>query len=481
MPRHVALALIRNDRIIPLFDGLDEVPDGLRRECKDQIDAFAGTTSPYRNFVVTCREADYGNLRPRWVVSDQIVKLIGLEPAQAAAVLRERTGEAPGWGEVCDELSNDSPILTPVFTSPLRLAIALQAFRAEGSAAELLNSSSTRGAITALWNLFLRADRTTFASAPHERMRTWLTTLADAMLPDRQYEPGLEEVEPFYRLRLEEFESLFHRDLRFKLFRWAVRLVISALAAVAYLFAAPYGSANQSLEGFFVAAYIAFAATFVVLYREQFTGTARRVALLLGATGQVGWYIAGVVGAGGLIVALDWTGVLRNRLAAAVVYGAMVGALHLVISMRWFSGQPHVDRHPGPLGGVTPVRNNGLVGAAVVGASVGAVAGLALVLINEDPTSAATGGALIGASVGLIAGLELGLDFWLFYHWFRYRYWLDGLLPRKLPQFLDWCTQPERQWLREFAGAYEFRHLEFLRHLGRTSTPHPRTGPRSIP
>jgi hypothetical protein len=50
------------------------------------------------------------------------------------------------------------------------------------------------------------------------------------------------------------------------------------------------------------------------------------------------------------------------------------------------------------------------------------------------------------------------------HYWLRSRLRAQGLLPRRLPQFLSWCAEPSRGWLR-ITNAYEFRHRELLDHL----------------
>ena len=72
-----------------------------------------------------------------------------------------------------------------------------------------------------------------------------------------------------------------------------------------------------------------------------------------------------------------------------------------------------------------------------------------------------------------VAGLAVAVAFtaafvestpWLYYHWLRRRLAREGLIPRDLRGFLDWCAEPGRGWLRA-SDAYEFRHRELLEHL----------------
>jgi hypothetical protein len=85
-----ARRLIDAQRVVPLFDGLDEVPDETRGECRTAIEGYAGRAPPFRPFVVTCRSKEYADLAPDWVAADREVILIGLEPEQTRRPARRR-------------------------------------------------------------------------------------------------------------------------------------------------------------------------------------------------------------------------------------------------------------------------------------------------------------------------------------------------------------------------------------------------------
>lgn len=66
--------------------------------------------------------------------------------------------------------------------------------------------------------------------------------------------------------------------------------------------------------------------------------------------------------------------------------------------------------------------------------------------------------------VWLVVGLVVGLDAWLYHHWLTLRLYRRSELPRKLSDFLVWCAEPSRGWIR-ITHAYEFRHRGLLDYL----------------
>jgi hypothetical protein len=114
----------------------------------------------------------------------------------------------------------------------------------------------------------------------------------------------------------------------------------------------------------------------------------------------------------------------------------------------------------------------GGVTATIVIAAVGAGVGALLGLVPDGPRDAlrsaaavvGVGAPLYGLLSTLAFALSLGMKSWLYHHWIRYRFARVGLLPQRLPAFLDWCAEDARGWLVA-TDAYEFRHRELLDHL----------------
>src|SRR4029077_2878822 len=97
LPRAIAVALLDAELVLPVLDGLDEVPRTHRLACKEAIDAYAERSPPFRPFVLTCRAREYADLAPDWMAADHRIRLIGLEADQVMSVLEEQTAGRAGW------------------------------------------------------------------------------------------------------------------------------------------------------------------------------------------------------------------------------------------------------------------------------------------------------------------------------------------------------------------------------------------------
>ncbi|MGH2883890.1 MAG: NACHT domain-containing protein, partial [Solirubrobacteraceae bacterium] len=138
LPQDVASQLVSEGVVLPILDGLDEVPMWTRRACVDAISAYTRRTAPHRPFVVTCRPDEYAPLAPDWVSADQHIELIGLEPHQVMSILDTQMVRRQGWGAVRQAFADDNTTLTELFRSPLYLTTALRAYR-RGNPAELIS------------------------------------------------------------------------------------------------------------------------------------------------------------------------------------------------------------------------------------------------------------------------------------------------------------------------------------------------------
>jgi hypothetical protein len=193
LPRAQAAALISADLVMPVLDGLDEVPASDRIACRDAIDAYAGHGEPYRPFVLTCRAREYAELETDWVPADHQVILVGLEPDQVAEILDARTSRWPEWAAVRDGVRDGDRRLCELFRSPLRLGIALQAYR--GRDPEKLVGLDLDAAKRHLWDalLALGGDPGFGGSGPQE-VRSWLDFLAMGMRRESRQRLWLHEL-----------------------------------------------------------------------------------------------------------------------------------------------------------------------------------------------------------------------------------------------------------------------------------------------
>jgi hypothetical protein len=129
LTRRIAWAIVMRDRLMPIFDGLDEVPESARPTCRDALEAYAGRAEPFRPFVVTCRQEEYFDLAPDWIGADRHLALLGLDQDQIVGALRTGPRMSEQWAGVVSAVEDGHPQLLWLLRSPLRLTAAIPAIR----------------------------------------------------------------------------------------------------------------------------------------------------------------------------------------------------------------------------------------------------------------------------------------------------------------------------------------------------------------
>lgn len=530
LPRIIAAALADADLVLPILDGLDEVPEGHRLACKEAIDAHAERSPPFRPFILTCRVREYTDLAPDWVASDRQIRLVGLEADQVLSVLDEQTTGRRGWAVIRDRVAAGDRDLIALFRSPMRLAIALQAFRDDAGELEKLDPEAAEGH---LWDRLLTLGSPKFHGAGHEQIRSWLHFLAARMQREGHQRLWLHELYLFAPEQSREFQSFWIRlavanslviglafglasALLLGLAYGAVVALAGGLGAVlivvlrldvrprrshlAWPGAGALASAVISWLPVGVAVGLEFARTFGVvvgvslgLIDALLNGLA--AALATGAHGRTpsalvtgpwrtriyairkdirGMLVAGLAVGVPFGVAIGLVSGLRAGLTVGLVAGLVAGSFagladFLRAGTTSVSGDPPRRLAGGGVSAVlTAARNVGLV----TGLICAVVSGLALGLISLvlfGRAAALAFGLAWAVVMGLNFGLTGGLAPWFYHYWLRRRLARRGLLPRRLKEFLDWCASPNRGWMR-VSDAYEFRHRELLEHLATTAS-----------
>lgn len=453
----VARELVDARLVLPVLDGLDEiaaVED--RRACVAAIDSYAERGEPHRPFVLTCRAHEYYELAPDWVRDDERVVLVGLQPDQIQAKLAEpQIAGRPAWDALRHQQATGDAAINELFRSPLRLAIALQVYR-DQNPIELLRLPVAH-AHKRLWELLLKTNADTYPGATAVQVHAWLAFLAAGMKRTAHERFMLHEL---YLIDSDATATL--RPL-LMMHRLAVGLAAGLL----------FGLSGQPVLGLFVG--VAFAwfvtrsegeltslfdaaptAQTHVGWRNRARAATRRdklILVLVGsalaglAFGLIGGLTAGVSGA----FAVGWMITFAGGFAEGTV----------VVTAE----PPSRFAHAHPNAVLVASRNSGLVNGLIIGLPAGLGIWLAL-----DPIlgRAGVGGPLVVVLGSVLSalqwGLLTGLNAWVYHYWLRSRLRVRGLLPARLPAFLDWCACEERGWLR-ITDAYEFRHHELLEHL----------------
>ena len=195
------LRLADRGLILPILDGLDEMPAALQARSLTELSAAFG---PDRALVLTSRAEDYEVAVAKAGFPLARAAVVEIEPVKAQDAIRFLIqGQVNGsrhWKSVADEITaNENGVLARLFTTPLMVYLArtvygrldrtpddLLAARDEGEAEELLLA----GYIEALYETSptppSRDEKANFSA---ERARRYLTFLAAFL--DRQSEPEI--------------------------------------------------------------------------------------------------------------------------------------------------------------------------------------------------------------------------------------------------------------------------------------------------
>ncbi|MEU4474964.1 NACHT domain-containing protein [Micromonospora sp. NPDC023888] len=143
-PLAFARRLVETQRVLPILDGLDELPADAIAQAMDRLDRFAAEGRP---LVVTCRSDEYEQAvaRSRVLSRAAVVELAPVEVEDAIAYLSQPVPD-PRWEPVFAHLRThrDGP-LARAFSSPLMVALARSTYQAVPTAdpVDLLEAAQT--------------------------------------------------------------------------------------------------------------------------------------------------------------------------------------------------------------------------------------------------------------------------------------------------------------------------------------------------
>jgi len=167
----LADTLVTAGRVLPVLDGLDEMPADHRAPALRRLHAL---TAARRPFVLTSRAVEYEQAvesSGAGLTLAEVVELKPVGPAEAADYLRQSIPTSR-WKPVLDALTTPGP-LTEAFSSPLAISVARIAYRDGGDPSELLALRDKSAVVDRLMRAFVA---TTFQDRP--KARQWLGNLA---------------------------------------------------------------------------------------------------------------------------------------------------------------------------------------------------------------------------------------------------------------------------------------------------------------
>lgn len=521
-----ARALLDQRLIIPLLDGLDELPAHTRGVA---LDAVNRTLPPGTPLVLTSRTAEYRDAVDPPANAGVPVRLTGaagieldaVAPAEAAAYLRrdaggEGTPSAERWRPVLDLLLTDTPV-SQALQTPLTLFLA-----------RTIYNPRPGERLTALPDPAELCDTTRFPTAVAIRARLFdgFIPAAYRPLPGHQVRWTTRQAQQTLTFLARHLEHDLHggADLAWWQLRLAVpettRRLLSGAVLGAAMFLQTFLSFGLAMLGLFaggglgqLVALFCWAPNIPRLlggWDGGSLGSPLRMLAILAAYLPAGWLLSHVfrlrerntpavrghwswnrssllLGLGTAILVGTVLDFLLDRVAG-VGWGAVAGLVCWLV-MAWSAAPADLSSVTSPQELLRQDRRAcwGFVRTgALLGLLAGLLLGILLGYLNGDlhevePVSALIGSTVFGCGIGFWSGLVLGLaaalhrtawgDFTLSRLYLTARY--QGALPRHLMSFLTDAHQV-RGVLRQVGPIHQFRHIDLQRRLARhTEAPPP--------
>lgn len=350
IPNNVGVGWVKDNELLLLLDGLDEVKHQYRDQCVNAINAFRHEHG-LAHIVVCSRTSDYNDLANRLNLSGAIV----IQPLTPEQINRYFEGIGPELASLQHAIQQN-PALQELARQPLMLSIITMAYR-DISVEELINeqfetTEDWRGHLfnTYIKRMFDRPGRTKNAPYSSDETTRWLTWLGQKMVEHSQTIFSLDQIrESWLQTRAEE-----------RLFRFVSKLLPRALGAI-----------NFAILGF------------------AFGGDRPMLRWLLAAAGAVGgWLLFGsFVDDPDPSETLEWS---PANSAKGAIAGVLVGSLFGVIGQRF-----------------------GFVPSGLAGAISGGVVGGALNSFQTRRLKWSWQQAAAGAGIGFGTGVGAGLMGWM--------------------------------------------------------------------
>jgi hypothetical protein len=455
----LAERILAQGRILPVLDGLDELPTGWQVSAVESLDDFA---AGYRPLVVTCRGREYehavtgsGSVLSRAAV----VEIEPVKVEQAIAFLSHPAPARPRWRPVFEYLYEfpQGP-LAQVLSSPLMVALARIAYRSptthpakllELADSTLIAGSLIDGFVTSVYqvnqpNPPVARSRRLRAYSP-DRAARWLGCLA-------------------YHLYLTGTRDLWWWQLRPGLLSRRPALADSLIPVVATAIAvAAVGLAAGLLFG---------------IQSAIWSSVATTVAIGTSASGVFRSLWPG----GYPPYTVPWRQTSSSRISARMAFGAVFGvmaglimndpllgfeggaACGLVVIVMPTLSLPSQARRSTPLTTVRANRRN-VVAAGMQYGLVGGIVFAATTPLDPRAPTALVAACTAGLVYAVAAGYGAGLWTWTQFRLAHALLATQGWLPWRLWMFLE--DGHRRGALRQAGTAWQFRHVLLQDHLAR--------------
>ncbi|WP_433514031.1 NACHT domain-containing protein [Nonomuraea sp. CA-143628] len=504
--KDVARRLFRDGKIVPVLDGLDEMPaaslPGALAELNQGLPAET-------QLVLTSRTAEY-------TAAAQALgraAVVEAEPMSAAAAadyldgILARTTPNPGWARLLGRLRDDGPTpLSETVSSPLGLWLLRTVYGPAADPSRLLDPARFATAAELRAHLFDRLVPALIEARPPAQKNE-----ADLFRPSRVYRP--EQVTQWLsylaalldRTPVEaEAVPLGGKSIGVRDFAWWRLAALTmhrpppgpGVMFLVLVASVAWGGvlATLALDDF-TWWYLVGGLGIITMYRERSGDPSwardrpgyadlrirRRIFSLLNKL-LAGFSIAsgialgsalvgGVVQAVVNLIAGDAvTDGLVGAFIVAVVFGPAMALVFMTDAVAEWAENPVMDGQAStPLTSWRADRRLNLV-RLLAGGALGAIIGAALIGATRGSAAEIAVATLVAAMAGMTSGLVSGKHHaWPVYELAAFRLARRGRLPRRLMAFLD--DAHRLGLLRAVGPLYQFRHAEFHDHLAGRGTP----------
>jgi hypothetical protein len=446
-----ALELITNERVLPVLDGLDELPEPLRAYAISEIERARAD----RPLILTCRSLEFDRAVAaggQVLAAAAVVELVPVSAAEAIEFLRAAAGpSAARWDRVDDHLKKhpdpEGPQggLAGALSTPLMVALARTIYtlpdRDPGELVDIAIAGGRAAVEGRLLDGFIRAAYASRPSAP------------GTPAPRLRHPPSPELAGRWLGVLAGHLQQQGTRDLAW----WQLRnLLPRRLGLVVGLVGGLVGFVLGLLNGlWFGLVFGLLGGLGVALQLELGTSGVSPARVNAQLRGRVGDLLRKLLFAllGGLLVGLV------GGLGVGLVFG-LLGGLGVALGLGFLFGLWDLFESPG-LGDVAVTPDSVLRGDRALALTRVLVFGLLGGLVF---------GLLGGVELGLVVGLLGGLVSSAWGKFAIARGWLAlrGRLPWRLMAFLD--DAHRRGVLRQAGAVYQFRHARLQDHLTATSS-----------
>jgi hypothetical protein len=459
VPENVALRWIKENKMLLLLDGLDEVKQASRDKCVDAINQFR-TKNGLTSVVVCSRIRDYAQLKTR-LSFDGAIEIQPLTSNQINAYFRRFGKRLAGISQV---LKKDT-VLLEMAETPLFLSIMTLAYR-DTKSSDILISGDLGVKRKHLFDTYIErmlepSTRTTKPRFSKQQTLHYLHCLARMMVNHNSVTYQIEAMQP----------SWLEGKSQSRLYRLFLMLFVGLLVTLFVgLFVALFVGMREGLIVGLSSGLIFGLITVLSAWENIIMIDKLKWSWKGAARGLLGGLLPGLV-----VMLCTWLIVwllvppseAKDTLVPGLIFGLIAGlilwlilGIFGVLIFGLIKEQMKETTYPGQR------LKQTLLNAVFVGLIYGLIFGLLVGLIA---------GFLYGLGKGLIVGLSAALIFGLIVGLFnggnnfiqhfalRFVLILAKLLPRDLVPFLDYCV--DRIFLRRVGGGYIFVHRLLMEHF----------------